>query len=121
MPVLPGVGDPNRLAVLDDVGEDADLRIRVVVLPVNVAWIRPKRCEKSRRSFAPMRCAGNRSTPWRPNARRIFAKSASLTDAERSTPRTVAPRICPLGSTAIAVPLVAIRFGPLNSTRTPPP
>src|SRR5262245_59884605 len=34
----------------------------------------------------------------------MVAKSASLKGLERSTPRTVAPRICPVGSTAVMTP-----------------
>src|SRR5262245_19972857 len=34
----------------------------------------------------------------------MVPKSASLKGLERSTPRTVAPRICPVGSTAVMTP-----------------
>src|SRR5215467_8440584 len=60
--------------------------------------MRPKRREKSRRALASRRCPGKRRTPWRPRAWRMVAKSRSERGSARSMPRTVAPRISPVGS-----------------------
>src|SRR5262245_25893398 len=58
----------------------------------------PKRRAKAFCAAGSSFCAGKRSTPCSPSARRITWKSPSESGRDRSTPSIVAPRMRPLGT-----------------------